>query len=88
MVRYYILFLGLFNIVFTQTPLDIKRLSNSQLDALKKELSQSETNQDDLDFKQPTKFNEVIVKSESEINKPEDIEDYFGYDYFYNEIKT
>ena len=86
MVRYYILFLGLFNIVFTQTPLDIKRLSNSQLDALKKELSQSETNQDDLDFKQPTKFNEVIVKSESEINKPEDIEDYFGYDYFYNEI--
>tara|TARA_X000000368_G_C23055216_1_gene723524 strand:+ start:1609 stop:3558 length:1950 start_codon:yes stop_codon:yes gene_type:complete len=86
MVRYYILFLGLFNIVFTQTPLDIKRLSNSQLDALKKELSQSETNQDDLDFKQPAKLNEVIVKSESEINKPEDIEDYFGYDYFYNEI--
>ena len=86
MVRYYILFLVLFNIVFTQTPLDIKRLSNSQLDALKKELSQSETNQDDLDFKQPTKLNEVTVKSESEINKPEDIEDYFGYDYFYNEI--
>ena len=28
MVRYYILFLGLFNIVFTQTPLDIKRLSS------------------------------------------------------------
>lgn len=86
MVRYYILFLLLFNIVFTQTPLDIKRLSNSQLDALKKELSQTESNQDDLDIEQPTKFNEVIVKSESEINKPENMEDYFGYDYFYNEI--
>lgn len=86
MVRYYILFLGLFNIAFTQSPLDIKRLSNSQLDALKEELSQTKTNQDDLDFEQPTQFNEVIVKSKSQINKPEDIEGYFGYDYFYNEI--
>ena len=86
MFKYYILFLILFYTVFAQSQLDIKRLSNSQLDALKDELSQTEINQDDFDLEKQTKLNEVIVKSKSEISKPDGLEDYFGYDYFYNDV--
>ena len=86
MVKYYILFLVLFNTVFAQSQLDIKRLSNSQLDALKDELSQTETNEDDFDLEKQTKLNKVIVESKSEISKPDGLEDYFGYDYFYNDV--
>ena len=86
MFKYYILFLVLFYTVFAQSQLDIKRLSNSQLDALKDELSQTEINQDDFDLEKQTKLNEVIVKSKSEISKPDGLEDYFGYDYFYNDV--
>ena len=86
MVKCYIIFLVLFNTVFAQSQLDIEKLSNSQLDKLKESISQNETNQDDLDLEKQTQLNEVIVKSESQINKPDGLEDYFGYDYFYNDI--
>ena len=86
MVKCYIIFLVLFNTVFAQSQLDIEKLSNSQLDKLKESISQNETNQDDLDLEKQTQLNEVIVKSESQINEPDGLEDYFGYDYFYNDI--
>jgi len=86
MVKCYIIFLVLFNTVFGQSQLNIEKLSNSQLDKLKESISQNETDQDNLELEKQTKLNEVIVKSEREINKPDGLEDYFGYDYFYNDI--
>jgi len=91
MIKYFILFLVFFNSIFAQSQLDIKKLSNDQLNTIKNQLSKTELNQknlngDNLDFDKQKSLNEVSIEPKKVISPIKGFEDYFGYEYFYNDI--
>ena len=80
-----IIFFSLFSIVFGQISMsDINKLSNAQLDAIKKELqSKSATSVSAVDVSvQPTEVSSVKIESKT----PLPSSDYFGYSYFQRDI--
>ncbi len=80
-----IIFFSLFSIVFGQISMsDINKLSNAQLDAIKKELqSKSATSVSEVDVSvQPTAVSSVKIESKT----PLPSSDYFGYSYFQRDI--
>ena len=80
-----IIFFSLFSIVFGQISMsDINKLSNAQLDAIKKELqSKSATSVSEVDVSvQPTEVSSVKIESKT----PLPSSDYFGYSYFQRDI--
>ena len=80
-----IIFFSLFSIVFGQISMsDINKLSNAQLDAIKKELqSKSATSVSEVDVSvPPTAVSSVKIESKT----PLPSSDYFGYSYFQRDI--
>ena len=80
-----IIFFSLFSIVFGQISMsDINKLSNAQLDAIKKELqSKSATSVSEVDVSvQPTAVSSVKIESKTSLPSS----DYFGYSYFQRDI--
>ena len=82
-------FLFLMSLVTAQSQLsDLNRLSNSQLDKLKDELTSSSLNKNDnssnVEKQDALESVEIISSSISSDKKIKDF--YFGYEYFYNDI--
>lgn len=82
-------FLFLMSLVTAQSQLsDLNRLSNSQLDKLKDELTSSSLNENDnssnVEKQDALESVEIISSSISSDKKIKDF--YFGYEYFYNDI--
>jgi len=86
MIKKYAIFLSLLNVIFGQVSMsDINRLSNNQLDEIKRELQRKAVSQSDTDT--DIEAVETILPVVSiESTTPSSSSEYFGYDYFRRDI--